>query len=526
MRRYLVVGARAAAKCSSSGSHAFLGSREFVLDSNPNLLLVGAVATACGLVQEHRREISAEAVPKASSDANDLIVVVGGGIIGCTVAQHLRRRDQKVIQLSEDHVISSSWGETRALHFTMSDPLYFRMNSFNLREFIKLEGQYAVTDTTSEPLLFHTGRALVGPQRNVERVRDLINDTALEGPHGFKAKSWEFAWKAKDGVPIIQIPDDCSNQQAVYTDGGFTLNAGSILNFRRALLEEDMVKHGGSESAPLPVRSGHSEKVVGIDRAKKVISYVMVGDDSDGQVVRELKYSKLILCAGVWTNELLDAACLSRVPLRKGYEQTVNFGFKEGCEGRYSADALGFKNVSMPEGSRTRSQAGAGEGPVQCGSMPLLTVWMGTYSEGDYAYIVPPVHGSHAPGIKVGLHMFNKIWDEDETELERLNPELLQRQQEVAARYLPGVDIDKVQLWMRCLYQITSDGQFIVGAHPQDEDVILACGFNGHGFQQSPAVAELVCSYAACGAEFSSELPPEVLAQMREKFKPARCVDA
>ena len=46
---------------------------------------------------------------------------------------------------------------------------------------------------------------------------------------------------------------------------------------------------------------------------------------------------------------------------------------------------------------------------------------------------------------------------------------------------------------MRCLYQNTPDKEFIIGNHEDDEnqDIVLACGFNGGGFQMGPMVARL-----------------------------------
>ena len=43
------------------------------------------------------------------------------------------------------------------------------------------------------------------------------------------------------------------------------------------------------------------------------------------------------------------------------------------------------------------------------------------------------------------------------------------------------------------LYQNTPDKEFIVGYHRDDtsQDIVLACGFNGGGFQMGPMIARL-----------------------------------
>merc|ERR1719483_1002229 len=60
------------------------------------------------------------------------------------------------------------------------------------------------------------------------------------------------------------------------------------------------------------------------------------------------------------------------------------------------------------------------------------------------------------------------------------------------------LDPENVELVMRCLYQNTPDKEFIVG-YPDDGkedvgdkgDIVVACGFNGGGFQMGPMVARL-----------------------------------
>ncbi|WP_404332077.1 N-methyl-L-tryptophan oxidase [Mesobacillus maritimus] len=44
-----------------------------------------------------------------------------------------------------------------------------------------------------------------------------------------------------------------------------------------------------------------------------------------------------------------------------------------------------------------------------------------------------------------------------------------------------------------CTYTNTPDGDFIIDHHPQHQNVILACGFSGHGFKFSSVVGEILC---------------------------------
>ncbi|MGB7171430.1 MAG: FAD-dependent oxidoreductase, partial [Acidobacteriaceae bacterium] len=43
-----------------------------------------------------------------------------------------------------------------------------------------------------------------------------------------------------------------------------------------------------------------------------------------------------------------------------------------------------------------------------------------------------------------------------------------------------------------CLYTMTPDEHFVIGAHPQHPAITLALGFSGHGFKFAPVVGELI----------------------------------
>lgn len=51
-----------------------------------------------------------------------------------------------------------------------------------------------------------------------------------------------------------------------------------------------------------------------------------------------------------------------------------------------------------------------------------------------------------------------------------------------------------------CLYSVTPDKHFVIGQHPQHEQVSIACGFSGHGFKFVPVVGEILADLALTGA--------------------------
>jgi sarcosine oxidase len=51
-----------------------------------------------------------------------------------------------------------------------------------------------------------------------------------------------------------------------------------------------------------------------------------------------------------------------------------------------------------------------------------------------------------------------------------------------------------------CLYTLTPDEHFILGAHPEHANVAVAAGFSGHGFKFLPVVGEVLADLAIEGA--------------------------
>lgn len=47
-----------------------------------------------------------------------------------------------------------------------------------------------------------------------------------------------------------------------------------------------------------------------------------------------------------------------------------------------------------------------------------------------------------------------------------------------------------------CLYTMTPDRDFIIGPHPENQNLLIAGGFSGHGFKFAPVVGEILCNLA------------------------------
>ena len=123
------------------------------------------------------------------------------------------------------------------------------------------------------------------------------------------------------------------------------------------------------------------------------------------------------------------------------------------------------------------------------------------------------------------------------------DPFILDTARAMVRERLTGLDAQDVSLVMRCLYQNTPDKEFIIGQHPEDGDVVLACGFNGGGFQMGPMVARLAIGQLLAQqisfSDLCQLLPPakvdnnsdytldnldcpQLLEKMKIKFDPSR----
>eukprot|EP00439_Symbiodinium_sp_Y106_P066848 s876_g10.t5 len=159
-----------------------------------------------------------------------------------------------------------------------------------------------------------------------------------------------------------------------------------------------------------------------------------------------------------------------------------------------------------------------------------------------YFYTTPhcPLTSSGSQGVKVGFHRQGPLLDTDEfvvtesgraskDKLPNIRKELRTEQEYHRDEFslskikafikakMPGLDADHPVGYMRCLYQLTPDLQMIVGRHPDDRSVVLACGFSGSGFQFAPAVADLLAALVAGSAD-RTELQQRMIA----KFDPKR----
>jgi len=114
------------------------------------------------------------------------------------------------------------------------------------------------------------------------------------------------------------------------------------------------------------------------------------------------------------------------------------------------------------------------------GAFPL---WIWDCEDGTAPYGVPMLDGA---SVKAAVHYSTvkppEAWTPDEL-AERL------------AELLPELGNDHVRS-VPCTYTLTPDENFVVGQHPAHPNVVLGCGFSGHGFKFTPVLGEVLADLA------------------------------
>jgi sarcosine oxidase len=74
----------------------------------------------------------------------------------------------------------------------------------------------------------------------------------------------------------------------------------------------------------------------------------------------------------------------------------------------------------------------------------------------------------------------------------------IQRIRTAVTARIPALDGEVVRA-KTCLYTMSPDEHFVIGAHPQAASCAIACGFSGHGFKFASVVGEILADLATTG---------------------------
>jgi sarcosine oxidase len=114
----------------------------------------------------------------------------------------------------------------------------------------------------------------------------------------------------------------------------------------------------------------------------------------------------------------------------------------------------------------------------------------------DVYYGFPMIDGRT---VKIASHAVkHRIQDPSEKDLLQIPADKLRDAQDFIDQFLPFVS-PKLDHFSTCIYTMTPDEHFIIDVHPQNANVVYACGFSGHGFKFSSVVGEILAELALTG---------------------------
>ncbi len=101
-------------------------------------------------------------------------------------------------------------------------------------------------------------------------------------------------------------------------------------------------------------------------------------------------------------------------------------------------------------------------------------------------------------GVKIAEHAQGDPTTADTIRREIAPGEIEELRRNFVARYMPAAN-GEVLATGTCMYTMTPDTHFVIDHHPRHPNVIIACGFSGHGFKFAPVVGEILADLALDG---------------------------
>ncbi len=114
---------------------------------------------------------------------------------------------------------------------------------------------------------------------------------------------------------------------------------------------------------------------------------------------------------------------------------------------------------------------------------------------GIYAYGFPYLDGQ---GLKCGFHHVHYEVTTPQTIRRQVGEDEKVRMRDHLAKLMPDA-AGEVLSFSTCMYTNTPDHHFIIDRHPAHDNVVLACGFSGHGFKFASVVGEVLADLALQG---------------------------
>jgi sarcosine oxidase len=121
-------------------------------------------------------------------------------------------------------------------------------------------------------------------------------------------------------------------------------------------------------------------------------------------------------------------------------------------------------------------------------------IWEDEHGRQFYGF---PAHNGPSAGVKVAFFRGGQTCIPDTID-RTVHPEEIEA---MAAFVRPGMPTlpGRFLRAATCMYTNTPDEHFVIARHPCHEQVVVACGFSGHGFKFVPVVGEVLADLVTEG---------------------------
>jgi sarcosine oxidase len=136
------------------------------------------------------------------------------------------------------------------------------------------------------------------------------------------------------------------------------------------------------------------------------------------------------------------------------------------------------------------------EGSISQFEAPNFPIWIwevGMTIE-ELMYGFPAIDGAHG-GVKIAFEQYKTTTTPDTVSREVSKQEIEEMYKRYVQPHFVGLN-EKCVKAVTCLYTVTPDHKFVIEAHPEFPQVIVASPCSGHGFKHSAAIGEILAQLA------------------------------
>jgi sarcosine oxidase len=373
-------------------------------------------------------------------------IVLGLGGMGSAVAAHAAMRGMRVLGLEQfgpAHARGSSHGESRIIrqaYFESPDYVPLLRRSYELWD--------ALAARTGTVLRAQTGGLFVGRP-----------ETAVVAGTLASARQWQLAHTVYDARDLrARFPAVTPRDDEI---GVYEAVAGAVFPEAGVRAHLDVAAEHGAElrfGVRVAAQGDERRGAAAQDGARRGDTGGWeIGNDSvrvalaDGSVVEG---ARLAVCAGAWFAQVAPEL---GIPLR--VERNVQFWFAPLDRDAVSPDRLPTYAVER-DGARM------------------------FYGFPDFGTGAKVAH--HGSGVAAAPDALDRDVRDDEIAVAR----------DALASFVPAAAGPFLRA-APCMYTLTPDEHFVIGAHPHRPRVVVAGGFSGHGYKFAPVVGEIVAALLA-----------------------------